>query len=200
MALVTAAEARLAIPALTGTGAASTLDTLIARAAAFLAAWCGYPPTSAGGGATFEDSTSPMVLDGPGGRELALPVGPLVSVTSVHSDPLREYGSDVLVASGDYSLDSYRSLVILDNDSTQGVWDTGYRAIKIVFVAGFATVPADIKQAAIGMVAHWWRLRRSAGKKSVSQEGGSVSLIEETIPAQVAQLLGPYRLAEVCFG
>jgi len=27
-----------------------------------------------------------------------------------------------------------------------------------------------------------------------------VSLIEETIPAQVAQLLGPYRLAEVCFG
>lgn len=200
MALVTAAEARLAIPALTSTGEDSNLDRLIDRAGAFLAAWCGYPPAAAGGVATFEDVTYTMILDGPGGAELVLPVGPLVSVTSVHSDPLREYGSDVLVASGDYTLDSYRSLVILDNDSTQGAWDTGYRAIKIVYVAGFATVPADIKQAAIGMVAHWWRLRRQAGKKSVSQEGGSVSLLEETIPAQVAQLLGPYRLAEVCFG
>ena len=200
MALVTAAEARLAIPALTSTGEDSNLDRLIDRAGAVLAAWCGYPPASAGGVATFEDATYTMVLDGPGGLELALPVGPLVSVTSVHSDPLREYGSDVLVASGDYTLDNHRSLIVLNDDSAQGAWGLGYRAIKVVFVAGFETVPVDIKQAAIAQVAHWWRLRRQAGKRSINQEGGTATLLPETMPPQVAQLMGPSRLAEVCFG
>ena len=200
MALVTAAEARLAIPALTSTGEDTNLDRLIDRAGAFMAAWCGYQPAAVGGVPTLEDVAYTLYLDGPGGIELALPVGPLVSVASVYSDPLREYGSSVLVASSDYTLDGYRSLVILKESSTQGAWDTGYRSIKITATAGFTTVPADIKQAAIQLIAHWWRLRRQAGKKSVSQEGGSVTLADETMPPQVAQILGPYRLAEVCFG
>jgi len=200
MALVTAAEARLAIPALTSTGEDSNLDRLIDRAGAFIAAWCGYQPASVGGSATLEDVAYTLYLDGPGSLELVLPVGPLVSVASVYSDPLREYGSDTLVDSGDYTIDGYRSLVILNESSTQGCWDTGYRAIKITATAGFATIPHDIKQATVQLVAHWWRLRRQAGKKSINQEGGTATLIPETMPSQVAQLLGPYRLPEVCFG
>lgn len=194
MALITAAEARVYIPALTGTAQDTELNTLISRADGVLAAWCGFPPASAGAAPTLEDTTYTLYLDGPGGATLRLPVRPVVSITSIYDDPLRAYAAADLVDSGDYTLYGDDGLVILDHDSVHGGWSTSSRALKVTAVCGFATIPEPIKQAAAMLVGHWYRLKTSLGATSISQAGTNMQRVEATLPDSVKELMAPYRI------
>ena len=195
MAIMTAAEARLYVRGITGTGEDSNLSTLISRADAVFAAYVGLPPASAGGVATLEDTTITLYLDGPGGQELRLPYAPILSVTSIHDSDDRLYTSADLVASGDYELYGDESLIRLKDDSAHGYWSTERRAIKIAAVIGFSTVPEDIKHAAGLQVAHWFQGRDHVGRKSISQGGGSITVNGLELLPEVKQALAPYRQA-----
>lgn len=203
MALITASEAKLLVPALSGTGSDTDLDTLIARADSVMAAWCGYPSRSTGLDPTLEDQTYTLRLSGPGGRDLYLPVGPIISVTSIEDDPNEAFdGSSYLVASGDYevmlpsSTDGER--IRLKTSATHGAWsNTDAPVIKAVVVAGWATIPGGLKQATAMLVRHWWDLRQTQGRQVQTQQGSTVTNREEEIPAAVRQMLAPYRLRMV---
>ena len=144
MAVLDAATVREYLPSLTGTGEDTALDSLIARFGALAAQYLGYQPASVGGNPTVEDTTYTLYLDGDGSKYLQLPITPVVSVTSLHVDIDRKYGSDRLVDSGDYELFGDEGLVLLKVDSTQGEWDRGKRTVKAVVVAGFTTIPMPI--------------------------------------------------------
>lgn len=195
MAIMTAAEARLYVRGITGTGEDSTLSTLVSRADAVFASYVGLPPATAGGVATLEDTTITLYLDGPGGQELRLPYGPVLSITSIHDSDDRLYASADLVAAADYELYGLESLIRLTDTSSHGYWSTGRRAIKVAAVIGFSTVPEDIKHAAGLQVAHWFQGRDHVGRKSINQGGGSITVNGLDLLPEVKQALNPYRQA-----
>ena len=198
MALVTAAEARLNIPGLSGTGEDTNLDTLIARADAALAQWCGYEPATEGGAAaaSLEDVTYTRYLKGPGGRELQLPFYPIYSVTTIEDDPTEAFNwSSYLISSGDYTIRKDRGVVLLKQTAANAAWsESDSDVIRAVWVGGWTTIPADMKQACIQLVTYWMNQRGTLGKQSINAAGVSVTPRDEQLPATVRQLMSPYRL------
>ena len=197
MALMTAAEARLYLPSLTGTALDADLVTLIARFDAAAAEWCGFPEApggTVGAANTLESASYVLYLDGPDPSDSALlwlGVWPVTASASIYSDAIREYGSDTLVASSDYTLHGSEGLVELSADSGES-WSTRRRAIKATITAGFSTVPSALKHATGLQVAHWFRNRGIIGQKSISQRGTSTTVQDLTLLPEVTQILQSY--------
>lgn len=201
MAVITAAEARLLIPSLKGATEDTNLDTFIGRADAILADSVGIPAASAVGSATFDSATYTRYYEGePDGKTVELGFIPITSITSVHDDPDRVYGSSTLVSSGDYDLEGDTGIIRLTTTGTHGSFSQQVRSIKVVFVAGYTatTAPEHIKQAVAMMARHLWRLRKEQGSASLGKKG---ELRDETIPAAINQMLSPaIGIASVAFG
>lgn len=98
-------------------------------------------------GQTLESSTDTITLDGKGGRELLVPRWPVTSVTSVTVDGIvLVFGEDEDFTWSDYG-------VIERHDDC---WPTTRRSIGIVYTAGLATIPLDLKRIAWRLAASTW--------------------------------------------
>jgi hypothetical protein len=195
VALITAAEAKDLVPGLTGTGQDTRLETYISRAGALMAAWCGFPPASAGVDPTLEDTTYTEFYDGEGGLTLRLDIYPVLSVTSIYDDPDRDYGATTLVSSSDYDIDGRKGLVHLKPDAAHGAWSDGeLRAIKATFVAGFSTIPDSLKHACAQEVKRMMTGRATQGQASASTSGKSVSYRDPGLLSETREILAPLRL------
>ena len=204
MTLPTAAVVRThGIPQL----GASTLEdtnitTLIARADAVLAEWCGFPAASSSAAPTLEATTYTHYYDGPSPFDatmLTLSVRPVTSVTSIHDDTDRNWTYDAadLVDSGDYTLDEIEGRIYLHNDSNHGTWRTGRRTIKAIYVAGYDTgSDGRITQGITALVAHWWSQRPNAGMDTLTVGDVTVTPEDRQIPPHVREIMWPIRLAE----
>jgi len=208
MALPTAAVVRAnGIPQLgTSTTEDVNIATMITRADAVLAAWCGFPKVDQATDPTLEAATYTHYLNGPDQREarqLTLPVRPVVSITSIHDDTDRDwsYGAADLVASGDYTLDEVEGRVYLHSDSAHGYWRAGLRQIKVIYSAGYATgTDVRITQGITALVAHWWQQRNTPGMTAVTLTDTTITALEPEIPAHVREIMWPVRLVEVGLG
>lgn len=167
--LITAAKARDFIPGLVGTGEDAYLNRLCQRVSTLFARFSGYPGTSP----TMEVATYTSYLDGRGGRDLVLPVWPIVSVTSIYEDSAWDFAADSLVASSDYAIfQADAGIVRLTSTATHGTWADGIPgAIKATYTAGYAEIPADLEGLAGEAVRHFWDRRGNQGIASTS--GGS---------------------------
>lgn len=198
MALISASQFKEHFPQLTGAAADSVLDTVIARADALLALYCGYPVPDAGS-RTLEDATYTLYPRVSPRHAAALELGlrPIVSVTSVHVDEDWAYGSDTAVDAGDRVLDTQGGRIWLKPTATTA-WSRSPRANKVVAVAGYATTPPDLVMIAVATVRHLWDLRNSQGRQQRSTQGHSETYVDATelLPASVRQALGPYILWE----
>ena len=196
MALITASEARMQIPGLTGTQDDAVLEELVSVAGALIAAHLGYPPIAAGAAPTAEAAAYVRYMDGPGGVELRLEVRPVNSITSIYDSPDRSYAAADLVDSGDYTLEEPNNgLVVLDWDATHGSWSTARRAIKATYNAGYSTVPDWLQHAARLTVRHLWDLRLTQGESSKSGGGVNTSLMDaHLLPKEAIELLKRRRL------
>lgn len=206
MALITAAQARLALPALTGTTEDTNLETVIGRAGAILAAWCGYPSATAGAAPTME-TTSYILYNGLGGlvhrldsRHLRVDVWPVTAITSIYDDTTEAYGT--AVTSTNYTLiKGDEGLIALTLASGLSWNDAGayYRNLKVTVTAGWATVPPHLAQAAMMLTKHLWENRRTQGVVSTNQGGTSVTVreAEHILPEDVRALVSPLRLPRV---
>jgi hypothetical protein len=203
MALLTAAEARTYnLLGLTGSSLDTEIEEVIDRAGAWIARWLGYPAASAGAAPTIESATYTHysgaweggieVADD--GRSIGLPVLPVSSVTSIHDDTDWDYGSGELIPSGDYVLDGVNGYVWLRTDASDSFTPDSPRAVKVVYVAGFSTVPDPIKQAAGMVVRTLWDARKQQGRASLSTPATSASLRPLEFPPLVYDLLRPYQL------
>lgn len=185
------------------TAADVTAAGVIGRVDVLLAEWCGYPPASAGAAPTMEDTTYTLYTGDPGvyidawePRELVVEPYPVVSITSIHDDVNEDYTAAELVDSGDYvQRGRHGERIRLKTDSIQGAWSRSPRSVKIVCVAGYATVPASLEAAAIEMCAHLLRLRAARGELTVSaSQGGSITFRDETLPKHVREMIAPFVL------
>lgn len=120
---------------------------------------------------------------------------PVLSITSIHDDVDRLYGSDTLLAATDYVLtDANAGLVTLDGVT----FNEGLNNIKILYLAGYAAGSKEralLEQAAVELV---W-LARDKGDKALlglqsrSVADGSVSTFQTDWPAGVKEILNLFR-------
>lgn len=207
MALTSAANVR-AMSAGQGIPAAEDtfLGVLIGRAGPLIAKYCGYPPASVGASRTMESATytrytgdSGVWVDPSDRRMLHLEPWPVTAITTVHDDRDEEYGAATLVSADDYArTGEHGQYLRLKTTNTHGRWSLTDRAIKVVFVAGYSSVPGDLEHAAIETVLWMWGLKPRRGMVSVgSTEGLNTVFRPEDLPDHVRAMLESFRLPSV---
>jgi hypothetical protein len=199
LALITTTEAKEVLLDVQGATTDDLISSLITTVGRLIANYLGYPPATAGAQATAESSSYTLYLDGPGGRELYIPVYPVTAIASIYDSVDRRYAASDLVSSSDYTLiEGQHGLVELDWDAQHGAWSTARRAIKVTCTAGWSTIPDPIKQAAKLAVKHHLQLRNKLGKTTETQAGGNTSYVEPTeLPKEAKLMLNRYRLPTV---
>ena len=205
MALITATEAKVLLPALSGTGADTSIDTMISRAGQALAEYCAFPAV-AGAGPTLEQTTYTMYLDGldEDARRpevLQLPLRPIVSVTSVYDDADRAYGSSAQVAEADhFSVDKTGGALVLLGTSTHAWSVNAFEALKVVAVCGLTagSIPELVKAAVAVTVQANWSKRHTATADQVGVGGDTFapSKVPYFVPAEAKGLIAPWVLWE----
>jgi uncharacterized phiE125 gp8 family phage protein len=119
---------------------------------------------------------------------LQLPLGPLVSVTSVeYAEP--DTGTMTLWSDANYQVDASRDGWIAPVDAWPSTRST-MNAVKITFVAGHGPsaddVPADIKVAMLHLISHWYENREAVSSGEMM-----------TVPSTFESLIGTIRKVSV---
>jgi hypothetical protein len=198
MSLVSLSTFKEYLPEVAGSDSDTELQNILDRVESAIAGYIGFPRFLSSGNVqpVLEDQTYTLYIDHslpdlP--YVLPLPIRPVVSVTSWHSDIDRLYGSDTLVPSDEYDLDKENGRIIIKSTSGEAI-EQGYRANKVVVVAGFENPPDDLEHAICVYGAHLQRAKSSQGKKSTTQRNVTIALSDRTMPQEVKDLVNPYRV------
>ncbi len=143
----------------------------------------------------FVSATYTEYYDGPGRGQLFLRNYPIISVTSLHEDVDRVYGSeDAFDVSADVLVDKTSGILKLWNgESTFGF---GKASIKAVYVAGYATIPYDVQNAALIVIAYSYKRHYQDQKIGIASEtiGNRTTTFDITaIPKQARLILDRYK-------
>jgi len=176
---------------------AAALVRAIDAAESQAAEWLGWPPVGTAR-RSVESASHVCYLDGPAwgdARELALPLYPVSSITSIYDDALEAYGSATLVDSAQYTLIGREGRVRLTGTATHA-WSVSRRAIKVTCIAGWTTATMEhaLREALLRLAAHHYRAPRGARVESASRGGQTAAYRPLRMPRDVQQLLAPYRL------
>ena len=190
------------LPEIQGTGIDAELTALISRVESAIARYLSFPEVTQSStvmGPTLDSHAYTFHIDGPqymNPMVLQLPVKPVTAITSIHSDPDRQYTSDTLIDASTYTFNKHTGQVFLDPISATNTFDRGFRAIKAVVTAGFttATAPHDLKHAICVWASQIQRNKSAQGRNSISQRGGSITASPKTIPEEAKELLYPFRV------
>ena len=201
MSLVSVSNLKEYLPEIQGSSLDADLSSLISRVESFVARYLGFPLADGNTSYTLDQATYTVYADNPMyelSYVLQLPIKPVVSLTSIHSDVDREYGSTTSIDLSKTTTDKENGRVILNDDSTD-TFDTGYRANKIVGSFGFSTSspPHDLVHALCVYCAHLQRAKNSQGNNSITQRNSTVSLSPRTMPIEVKEILRGYRNVSV---
>lgn len=154
------------------------LATLITRASAVIAKHCER---------TFESTLYTEYYDG-GVDSLVLKQFPLTSVTSINDDPLRTFSTNSLIDPTTYYVDEARGMIRFIGYATSG----SPGSLRVIYTAGYSSVPADIAFACVLLVAFYFNRRKSEGRSSEGMGGISVGHATEW-PQDVHRILEKYR-------
>ena len=173
------------VKVLTGVATAddAVTQTLITKASVFANNYTGR---------ILAQQTFTEIYDGDGSDILFLDNYPIASVTTVHQDSDRAFGSDTLVAATDY-------LTYADNRKLVSIgttWFKDVQTIKVVYVAGYAigSIPEDLVNA-VTMLVDFWGKEYDKHRFGVSSTGTDTNRItyEKNIPGEIKEMLNPYK-------
>jgi hypothetical protein len=199
MSLVTVAKLKEYLPEIgAATGADTELTALLKSVQAFIARYLGYPsPNATPDLYTLDKATYVLYLDGALKTDplvLQLPIKPIVTLTSVYSDPDRKYDSSSLLDKNNIEIDKVNGRLII-KPTTSTSFDRGYRAIKVTLDAGYDTTspPTDLVHAICVWTSQLHRAKQTQGKESITQGGQSVRLSMKSMPWEVKEILFRFR-------
>jgi hypothetical protein len=147
-----------------------------------------------------EAATAVEYLNGTGGRCLWLaepPDGGKAGVTSVHVDGARAWSAASLLAADQYLADGCTV------ERLDGIWPRGRHNVRVVYKAGFAAAPGDLRHACKVQAARFYAEWRAAGLglnvlQSHSVQGWAQSFLERcALDPQVAETVERYRPARL---
>jgi len=121
-----------------------------------------------------------------GSGVIILDCRPVIEVSAVYDDPAREWPESSLVPASSYVVSGHAGIVTADT-----AFSTGTHSVKVVYTSGYTTVPTDVAQACVIVVAGWFRSGRRARTGTVTNMPGTGPL--GGLPAAAAGLLQPYR-------
>ena len=185
------------LPEVQGTTLDSELTSLISRVENFVARYLGFPLSDSASTYFLEEKTYTQFIDHPmniNNYVLQSKIKPISSITSIHSDVNRVYGSDTLIDSSGYVLDKENGRIIL-TDTSPDNFETGYRANKVVGVFGFSysSPPSDLVHAIAVYCSHLQRAKSNQGNVSITQRNSTITLSPRTMPSEVKEILRGYR-------
>ena len=130
---------------------------------------------------------------GDGSNTLLTNQYPITTLTSVYDDPARAYGADTLIDSGD--------LVIMPQDLAcsivydGGSFESAVRNLKVTYIAGYITIPYDLQQACLEIIAYFYKNSEENRFGVVSRTVGDGSMTVETtdIPKSAMRTLRKYK-------
>jgi hypothetical protein len=165
------------------------LESLIDRATDIIETICNRPFKNADAGDLPVAQTE--YFNGDGRSKFFLKYYPISSITSIHDDPDRVYGADTLIDSDEYAFWADEGIVEFDGSGLAG---SGVKNIKIVYKGGYtaATLPYDIEQICIELVAILYKMRDRIGVSSKSFSDGSASYFENLLTPQSREVLRKY--------
>ncbi len=146
-----------------------------------------------------ESATYTEDYSGTGDRVLSLRHYPVTALTSISVSADRTFPASSLIPAGDYVLDKEAGLVTQVSSSTieifrtNPVWSTGRYNIRVVYTAGYTTVPEDLKEAAIVWAS--WKLAKRGAVGLTSETIGSHSRSfnqGSKLPVEIAQTIKAY--------
>lgn len=141
--------------------------------------WCGLKSFIA---ADYTEYT-----DGSGDRFLYLNNPRVNNVSELNKDADWNFGSDTTVGSDKYRVVGETYLTL-----KEGVFTLGRQNYKIIYNAGFVTVPTDLKQVCIEEVIRRWEHKKDFDVVAKSNDDGSVSYSEKGLLTGTKQVLSKY--------
>lgn len=116
---------------------------------------------------------------------------PVNSITSIHDDPDRNYGSGSLIDTTYYVFEAEPGIVRLDGVT----FYAGFQNVKVIYNAGYATIPADLEQATIELVAQKFnsydKIRQGIVSRTI--EGETVRFFLGELFPETKAVLDRYR-------
>lgn len=139
---------------------------------------------------TYSGTDEECFYDGDDTSTLILRHPPVTSISALYIDTDREYGSDTLIDSDDYSVNQRSGILTLDGD----VFTSGAKSIKVEYTGGYSTIPWNLVQAIKELVQYWYGRQSSkrVGIRSVGTQAESTSY-ETDVPKAVLDVLNQYR-------
>ena len=167
---------------LSGSTYDDTIDALIDAASEAIEAMCGRQ---------FNETTYTEYHDGGGNDRLVLKHRPVSSVTGLWDDLDRDFADASKLDSDDYFLDGDAGMAVL----LDATFACGTRNVKVVYVAGYSTVPTDIAQACRMLVASWFHRGREGadGLDSRTIAETAQRFATEPFPLPVRRIVRSYR-------
>ena len=203
MSLTSVSVLKEYLPEIQGSSIDADLTSLIARVEGFIAQYLGFSLSHAATSYTLDTATYTLYVDSPMFEleyVLQSPIKPIVSITSIHSDTNRVYGSATEIEGSQYEIDKELGRIML-KDTSPDSFDTGFRAVKIVGTFGFSTSnpPSDLVHAICVYCSHLQRAKSNQGNVSVTQRNSTVTLSPRTMPVEVKEILRGYRNVSTIF-
>jgi len=138
---------------------------------------------------TFKVKTYTEYYDGDASRHLFVNNTPLISITSIYDDPDWVWGSDTLLVASTYRIVDGKYVTL--NGEAFSSYD---QSIKIVYRAGYETIPLDLKQAAIEEVVRKYKHRKDFDVLSKTLDDGTADYIGPELMKSTLQVLKFYRV------
>lgn len=198
MSLVSLATFKEYLPEIQGSGSDTELQNLLDRVESACAAYIGFPDyiDDRYKAPQLSSRSYTLYIDSPFTEipyMLPLPIRPIVSITSWHSDVERLYGSDTEIDSTQYDIDYALGRLYLKSTSSKTI-ESGIRANKVVLTAGFEAAPNDLEHAVCVYASSLQRGKQSQGKDSTTQRDVTVKFSTRSMPQEVKDILYTYRV------
>lgn len=169
--------------------------TLVANASAFIERYCGR---------VFEQGNYTETRNGNGADSIYLRQGPIISVQSVSVDGVSMPAAPDAISYG-YVFDEHKvylrgyARVAPSTPGTMvgsvGSFRRGIQNVVIAYTAGYATIPLDLNQACIELVADKYAKRKRIDEKSqTTGQQMTASYDMSDISARVKTAINAYRL------
>lgn len=118
---------------------------------------------------------------------------PINSITSLYDDTDRNYGSETEITSDYYE-------ILPENDKCMVVYvdsnfNEGFNNIKIIYNAGYVTIPSDLQQACLEIIAYMYK-NSEEGRMGLSSRNigeGSIAIDVVDMPRFSSKILNQYR-------
>lgn len=128
--------------------------------------------------------------DGTGTNQLYVRNWPITAITSIYDDELRNFTDEAyLIASSYYFAHPTMPIITLLYGLT---FLKAISNVKIVYTAGYSTIPADVDDACIELVKLKYNKKGSRGVESEKIGSYSVTYSKEDIPQDILDTLTPY--------